>query len=134
MFEFMMEACMDTCGWAKERVTINFPMKAMIHIYIYLQGCVDEHPRCTEWARLGLCNAAPLAKVPLFMAHTCRESCGVCGFLSHLNNEEQVNIEYSSRHKMASSLPCYDHRRCSSSIAIPIVIITTLLNKSMLVW
>ena len=33
----------------------------------YLQGCVDEHPRCEDWARLGQC-----VKNPKFMTHTCR--------------------------------------------------------------
>ena len=50
-----------------------------------MQGCVDEHPRCPEWARNGLCN-----QNSFFMAHTCRESCGVCGFLSPFNKEDQV--------------------------------------------
>ena len=50
-----------------------------------LQGCVDEHARCVEWARGGLCLARPG-----FMGLTCRESCGTCGFLSPFNTEEQV--------------------------------------------
>ena len=50
-----------------------------------LQGCVDEHARCPEWARGGLCLARPR-----FMGLTCRESCGTCGFLSPFNTEEQV--------------------------------------------
>ena len=51
-----------------------------------LQGCVDEHARCVEWARGGLCLARPR-----FMGLTCRESCGTCGFLSPFNTEEQVS-------------------------------------------
>ena len=51
------------------------------------QGCVDEHPRCPEWARAGHCVTYPNTKL---MALTCRESCGVCGFLSPFNKEEQV--------------------------------------------
>ena len=47
---------------------------------------MDEHPRCQDWAREGQCVLAPF-----FMAHTCRESCGVCGFLSPLNTEIQNN-------------------------------------------
>jgi len=79
MFEFMQSSCMDTCGWADNK------------------GCVDEHPRCQEWAKLGLCTI----NAPLFMIHTCRESCGVCGFLSHTNTEEQVvdGLSYSDYNK-----------------------------------
>ena len=58
MFDFMQKACLKTCGWTKN-------------------GCHDEHPRCEEWSRLGECAISST-----FMAHTCRESCGVCGFLS----------------------------------------------------
>ena len=65
-FNFMQMSCLATCGWADMR------------------GCVDEHPRCEEWAREGLCTTSPY-----FMAHTCRESCGVCGFLSPFNTEDQ---------------------------------------------
>ena len=56
------------------------------------QGCVDEHPRCPEWARAGHCVTYPNTKL---MAVTCRESCGVCGFLSPFSREEQV----SNRHR-----------------------------------
>ena len=66
-FDFMQITCMDSCGWAEK------------------SGCVDEHPRCGDWSRSGFCNTNPF-----FLAHTCRESCGVCGFLSSYNNEEQV--------------------------------------------
>ena len=66
-FDFMQMSCPASCGWADQR------------------GCVDEHPRCEEWTRAGICNTHPF-----FMAHTCRESCGVCGFLSPFNNEDQV--------------------------------------------
>ena len=60
MFDFMQKTCPSTCGWVES-------------------GCHDEHPRCQEWARRGLCT---LNNNPSFMAHTCRESCGVCGLLS----------------------------------------------------
>jgi len=66
MFEFMQTACPLSCGWCGRK------------------GCVDEHPRCPSWSRKGMC-----VTVPNFMAHTCRESCGVCGFLSPTNKEEQ---------------------------------------------
>jgi len=65
MFDFMVKACTGSCGWA--------------------EGCFDEHPRCRDWARDGMCLHSGL-----FMAHTCRESCGVCGFLSATNLEEQT--------------------------------------------
>jgi len=67
LFDFMQTSCPDTCGWCRDSY------------------CVDEHPRCVEWARLGMC-----VHNPLFMAHTCRESCGVCGFMSPTNKEEQI--------------------------------------------
>ena len=54
------------------------------------QGCVDEHPRCEDWVSQGKC-----VKNPKFMTHTCRESCGVCGFLSPTNKEDQVVGEKS---------------------------------------
>lgn len=66
LFDFMQMACMTTCGWCGEK------------------GCVDEHENCVQWARNGMCVLNPF-----FMAHTCRESCGVCGFLSLENTEEQ---------------------------------------------
>ena len=68
LFDFMQTACPQTCGLCGDK------------------GCVDEHPRCEAWARTGQCVLAPL-----FMAHTCRESCGVCGFLSPTNKEIQRN-------------------------------------------
>ena len=61
MFDFMQKSCGQTCGWVES-------------------GCHDEHPRCEEWARLGMCVTSGM-----FMAHTCRESCGVCGFLAPEN-------------------------------------------------
>eukprot|EP00092_Neocalanus_flemingeri_P000634 GFUD01000676.1.p1 GENE.GFUD01000676.1~~GFUD01000676.1.p1 ORF type:complete len:571 (-),score=137.70 GFUD01000676.1:32-1744(-) len=67
LFDFMQGACMKTCNWAGRK------------------GCVDEHPHCPEWSRQGMCIINPF-----FMTHTCRESCGVCGFLSPSNKEEQV--------------------------------------------
>jgi len=65
MFDFMLKACTGSCGWA--------------------EGCYDEHPRCRDWARDGMC-----LQNGNFMAHTCRESCGVCGFLSATNLDEQT--------------------------------------------
>ena len=61
MFDFMQRSCAKTCGWVES-------------------GCHDEHPRCEEWARRGMCVTSGM-----FMAHTCRESCGVCGFLAPEN-------------------------------------------------
>ena len=72
MFDFMQSACSKTCGWCGAK------------------GCVDEHPLCPSWARQGMCVVNPF-----FMAHTCRESCGVCGFLSPFNVEHQVVGENS---------------------------------------
>eukprot|EP00091_Calanus_sinicus_P019522 TRINITY_DN4932_c0_g1_i5.p1 TRINITY_DN4932_c0_g1~~TRINITY_DN4932_c0_g1_i5.p1 ORF type:complete len:448 (+),score=93.77 TRINITY_DN4932_c0_g1_i5:138-1481(+) len=74
LFDFMQGACSKTCGWTGRK------------------GCIDEHERCQEWARKGMCIVNPL-----FMTHTCRESCGVCGFLSPNNKEDQVvdGLSYS---------------------------------------
>merc|ERR1712106_128253 len=58
---------MDTCGWCGDR------------------GCTDGHTRCKAWTKQGMC-----IHNPVFMAHTCRESCGLCGFLSSDDNEEQI--------------------------------------------
>jgi len=69
MFSFMQKTCMKSCGWAPE-------------------GCYDEHERCQEWARNGMCRYNNVGFN--FMAHTCRESCGVCGLLSTFNQDEQV--------------------------------------------
>ena len=55
---------------------------------------MDEHPRCPEWARAGHCVTYPNTKL---MAVTCRESCGVCGFLSPFSREEQVSSEHSAQ-------------------------------------
>jgi len=82
MLDFMMKSCMDTCGWAPK-------------------GCYDEHERCQEWARLGHC-----LQEGYFMAHTCRESCGVCGFLSTSNTEEQVVGDYSYSDYRKSNFDC----------------------------
>ena len=61
MFDMMQRACPQSCGWVPS-------------------GCHDEHPQCEAWARRGGCVTSSL-----FMAHTCRETCGVCGFLSPQN-------------------------------------------------
>jgi len=79
MFNFMTKACLRMCGRAPD-------------------GCYDEHPRCQEWAKNGHC-----ALPGVFMAHTCRESCGVCGFLSSANKEEQISEEGLSYTKLSRS-------------------------------
>ena len=71
-----------------------------------IQGCVDEHPRCEDWARLGQC-----VKSPKFMTHTCRESCGVCGFLSPANKEEQVVSEKSYTDINKEGFECGQYKR-----------------------
>ena len=80
MFDLMQKTCPKTCGWVES-------------------GCHDEHPRCPEWARSGLCT---VNYNPSFMAHTCRESCGVCGLLS-LHN--MVSIQTS---------PCLEFSKIST--------------------
>jgi len=72
MFGFMQAACPESCNWCGSK------------------GCVDEHPSCKAWSRVGMCVLNPF-----MMAHTCRESCGVCGFLSPENTEEQVKDDKS---------------------------------------
>merc|ERR1712038_353818 len=66
MFDFMQRSCARTCGWVES-------------------GCHDEHPRCEDWARRGMCVTSGM-----FMAHTCRESCGVCGLLAPENKDIQT--------------------------------------------
>jgi len=82
MFDFMTKACLETCGWAPG-------------------GCYDEHPRCQEWAKNGYCS-----QLGVFMAHTCRESCGVCGFLSSTNEEEQKSDGVSYTDYTRSDFDC----------------------------
>ena len=72
------------------RIRYNFPISFTVNP----QGCVDEHPRCPEWARAGHCVTYPNTKL---MAVTCRESRGVCGFLSPFSREEQVSSEHSAQ-------------------------------------
>ncbi|XP_023335873.1 uncharacterized protein LOC111707106 [Eurytemora carolleeae] len=67
MFQFTMKGCMESCNRCGSK------------------GCVDEFPLCPQWAREGYCTA-----YSFFMAHSCRESCGSCGFLSTLSTEKQV--------------------------------------------
>ena len=67
LFDLMQTACPETCGWCSS------------------SGCRDEHPNCESWSRAGACVTNPL-----LMGHTCRESCGVCGFLAPANVEEQT--------------------------------------------
>jgi hypothetical protein len=83
MFDFMQTACPQTCDICGDK------------------GCVDEHPRCQAWARAGMCVLAPF-----FMAHTCRESCGVCGFLSPTNKETQKNGVHSYSDFTADDFHC----------------------------
>ena len=67
---------------------VTFPVS---HVNV-AAGCHDEHPRCPEWARLGMCVIHGT-----FMTHTCRESCGVCGFLSpssKVTNTHQIYIRW----------------------------------------
>jgi len=66
MFNFMQTACQQSCGWCRDR------------------GCVDDHPGCVGWSKQGMCIASPF-----FMGLLCRESCGVCGFLSTDSKENQ---------------------------------------------
>ena len=78
MFRLMLSSCPKTCGWAPS-------------------GCHDEHRNCPRWSRLGYCARVDGS---LLMAHTCRESCGVCGFLSPFNTEDQeVNGASYSEYK-----------------------------------
>ncbi|XP_023346958.1 uncharacterized protein LOC111715813 isoform X2 [Eurytemora carolleeae] len=67
MFEFNSKACMQSCNLCGTK------------------GCVDEHEFCPKWTREGFCF-----RTPFFMAHTCRESCGTCGFLSTLSTDKQI--------------------------------------------
>ena len=83
MFDFMQTACPQTCDLCGDK------------------GCVDEHPRCPAWVRTGFCITAPV-----FMAHTCRESCGVCGFLSPTNKETQRNGVHSYSDFTADNFHC----------------------------
>ena len=83
LFDLMQTACPKTCGRCGDK------------------GCVDEHPNCPGWARKGRCVIDPF-----FMAHTCRESCGVCGFLSPFNREEQVVSERSYTDIRGTNFDC----------------------------
>ena len=67
---------------------------------------MDEHPRCEDWARLGQC-----VHNPKFMTHTCRESCGVCDFLSPTNKEEQVVSEKSYTNIKNADFECGRYKR-----------------------
>ena len=73
MFRLMLSSCPKTCGWAPS-------------------GCHDEHRNCPRWSRLGYCARVDGS---LLMAHTCRESCGVCGFLSHNNKASRLGLSTS---------------------------------------
>ena len=93
LFDLMQITCPETCGWCGDK------------------GCRDEHPRCQEWTRAGMC-----ATKPFFMAHTCRESCGVCGFLSPTNTEEQVIGDFSYTDLTASNFDCGRFKRLAISV------------------
>jgi len=88
LYDFMQGACLKTCGWTGRK------------------GCIDEHPNCPKWARIGMCIVNPL-----FMTHTCRESCGVCGFLSPNNKEEQVVDGLSYTDFTKSNFDCGRYKR-----------------------
>jgi len=66
MFSFMTAACPKTCETCGDL------------------GCRDLHPQCLAWSHALLCHTQPS-----FMRFVCRESCGVCGFLSPYNFEVQ---------------------------------------------
>ena len=82
MFDFMQRSCAKTCGWVES-------------------GCHDEHPRCEDWARRGMCVTSGM-----FMAHTCRESCGVCGLLAPENKVK--NFKATEHHNNASIFRKYN--------------------------
>jgi len=83
MYNFMMLTCQKSCGWCKK------------------QECVDEIPNCKEFAQQSYCELDTL-----FMAHTCRESCGTCGFLSPENTEEQVSDSNSYSDIQSKDFDC----------------------------
>ena len=85
MFDFMQRSCARTCGWVES-------------------GCHDEHPRCEDWARRGMCVTSGM-----FMAHTCRESCGVCGLLAPENKVRQQSSPLTSN----KSKPGYSNQSWS---------------------
>ena len=89
MFDFMQKSCARTCGWVES-------------------GCHDEHPRCEDWARRGMCVTSGM-----FMAHTCRESCGVCGLLAPENKVRQQ----SSPRKLPAKLSIF--RKFKHKLADP---------------
>ena len=51
---------------------------------------MDDHSGCIEWAKQGMCFASPF-----FMGLLCRESCGVCGFLS-TDNKVKIFSDFSN--------------------------------------
>ena len=46
----------------------------------------------------------------MIMSHTCRESCGVCGFLSSYNNEEQLVGDISYSDYKSDKFKCGDYK------------------------
>ena len=77
---------MSRCLWLGGRYLLItlYPTNYANTLY---PGCFDEHPRCQDWAQNGMC-----LQNGLFMAHTCRESCGVCGFLSATNSASYMSF------------------------------------------
>ena len=57
------------------------------------------------WAKKGGCSTNPK-----FMTHTCRESCGVCGFLAANNKEDQVVGEKSFTDIKKADFECGRYR------------------------
>ena len=62
--------------------------------------------KCLVWAKKGGCSTNPK-----FMTHTCRESCGVCGFLSPTNKEDQVVGEKSYTDIKKADFECGVYKR-----------------------
>ena len=67
IWDFMVTSCAYSCNFCGYK------------------GCRNEHHKCESWARKGRCITNPF-----FMGHTCRESCGVCGFFSPENKLAQT--------------------------------------------
>merc|ERR1712038_504761 len=89
MFDFMQRSCARTCGWVES-------------------GCHDEHPRCEDWARRGMCVTSGM-----LMAHTCRESCGVCGLLAPENKEIQTQAGRSYTDFTLNNFDCGGYKLLS---------------------
>ncbi|XP_023326935.1 trypsin 3A1 [Eurytemora carolleeae] len=88
MFSFTIKTCLKSCNWCANK------------------GCVDEFASCPQWAKGGYCSSHSF-----FMTHSCRESCGTCGFLSSLSKEKQV---YNKQSYSRISDPDFDCGRYKS--------------------